>query len=84
MTTTSLDPLQLRETTDCPVCGASVAFRPRGVFGQYWMKRCEACGYHKDWRLPKITKKIIYLDQFVISNMVKAKQSESGPNCTRS
>ena len=38
------------------------------------MKHCEACGYHKDWRLPKITKKIIYLDQFVISNMVKAKQ----------
>lgn len=74
MTPTSLDPIQLRETTDCPACGASVALRPRGVFGQCWMKQCAACGYHKHWRFPKITKKIIYLDQFVISNMVKAKQ----------
>ena len=74
MTTPSLDPLQLREATDCPVCRSSDAFQPKGAFGQYWMKRCTACGHHKNWRLPKITKTIIYLDQFVISNMVKAKQ----------
>ena len=74
MTTPSLDPLQLREATDCPVCRSSDAFQPKGAFGQYWMKRCTACGHCKNWRLPKITKTIIYLDQFVISNMVKAKQ----------
>lgn len=74
MTTASLDPKQLREVTDCPACHAAGAFRPKGVMGQYWFIRCTNCGYYKDWPLPKITKRIIYLDQFVISNIVKAKQ----------
>src|SRR5208282_195980 len=75
MTTTGLDPIPLRETTDCPVCRSSGAFQLKGAFGQYWMKRCTACGHCMNWRLPKITKTIIYLDQFVISNMVKAKSN---------
>lgn len=68
-----LDPTQLKETTDCPRCHASKTFRPKGVVGQYWINRCSQCRYSKDWPLPKITKKIVYLDQFVISNFVKVK-----------
>jgi hypothetical protein len=74
MTTLSLDPKRLREIADCPVCRAAGAFRPKGVMGQYWFNRCRNCGYYQHWHLPKITKKIIYLDQLFISNMVKAKQ----------
>ena len=74
MAMTSLDPKQLQQITNCPACDTWDTFRPQGVMGQYWMKRCARCGYSKDWPLPKIIKKIIYLDQFVISNMVKCKQ----------
>ena len=34
-----------------------------------YTRRCERCGYTKVYNLPKLKKKIIYLDQFVISNI---------------
>lgn len=74
MTLAELKQEELPKTTNCPACHAPSAFRPRGVMGQFWFNRCTNCGYDKHWRLPRITKKIIYLDQLVISNMVKAKQ----------
>jgi hypothetical protein len=42
--------------------------------GQSWVIRCTTCRHYKDWPFPKIAKTIVYLDQFVISNMVKAKE----------
>jgi hypothetical protein len=35
------------------------------------MRRCRDCWYKSDYRLPELRKKIIYLDQFVISNLMK-------------
>ena len=35
------------------------------------MRRCRDCGHRRSHRLPELRKKIIYLDQFVISNLMK-------------
>ena len=56
-----------------PECLADDAF---GVFmpiegSRSYSRECIKCGYEKGCPFPKITKKIVYLDQFVISNLVK-------------
>jgi hypothetical protein len=38
------------------------------------MTRCSKCSYFVSEALPKITKKIVYLDQLVLSNMLTAKE----------
>ena len=35
------------------------------------MRRCQDCWHKQDYRLPELRKKTIYLDQFVISNLMK-------------
>ena len=35
------------------------------------MRRCRDCWHQRDYRLPELRKKIIYLDQFVIGNSMK-------------
>lgn len=35
------------------------------------MRRCRDCWHRRDFPLPKLRKKIIYLDQFVVSNLMK-------------
>ncbi len=60
---------------DCPnsQCRAKNAF---GVFmpiseSRTYSRECVECGYQESFELPKIEKKIVYLDQFVISNLIK-------------
>lgn len=36
-----------------------------------YSRECIECGHQKSFPLPKIKKKILYLDQFVISNLIK-------------
>lgn len=36
-----------------------------------YSKECIKCGHEKGFSFPSIKKKIIYLDQFVISNLIK-------------
>ncbi|MFA6430443.1 MAG: SEC-C metal-binding domain-containing protein [Candidatus Paceibacterota bacterium] len=36
-----------------------------------YTRECIRCGYSKGFDLPKINKRVIYLDQFVISNLIK-------------
>lgn len=38
----------------------------------YCTQRCKSCFNDDGFRLPKINKKIIYLDQFVVSNLMKS------------
>lgn len=59
----------------CPnhQCQAENSF---GVFmpigdSKAYSRECIYCGYKQSFDLPKIQKKIVYLDQFVISNLVK-------------
>jgi hypothetical protein len=42
------------------------------------MRHCSKCSYYTSEPLPKITKKIIYLDQLVLSHMLSAKDARWG------
>ncbi len=74
----------------CPKCGEDV-FGVICIAGHQYSRRCRNCLYptHPEWyeptRLPKLDKKVLYLDQFVISNMMFAlnsatKQHGRNPN----
>lgn len=56
-----------------PQCAAEnafgVSFLIEGSSG--YTRECIKCGYQEGFNLPSIKKKILYLDQFVISNLVK-------------
>jgi hypothetical protein len=56
----------------CPKCGKT-EFGVHGIHGDRVLRRCRDCWYHHNVRLPPIHKKIIYLDQFVISEFAKLK-----------
>ena len=56
----------------CPKCSHGNF----GVFiisGARYTRRCRDCWHTAEFPLPKLRKKIIYLDQFVISNLMKLK-----------
>lgn len=57
----------------CPKCGAE-QFGVLMVSGNHYVRRCRerTCWYTQRIGLPEIKKRIIYLDQFAISNMMKA------------
>lgn len=74
----------------CPKCGED-AFGVICIAAHQYSRRCRKCLYptHPEWhepsRLPKLDKKVLYLDQFVISNMMFAlnsatKQHGRNPN----
>lgn len=57
----------------CPKCGQAESFG-RTIFRQRGLTlRCKKCGHTEVKNLPPITKKIIYIDQFALSKMVKNK-----------
>jgi hypothetical protein len=55
----------------CPNCGAEEQF---GVLmiGWGYTRRCRECWFTERYDLPEIRKKVIYLDQMAISEMMKA------------
>jgi hypothetical protein len=60
----------------CPKCGANqfgVMLINRGSY----MRRCRDCCHKADFPLPKLKKKIIYLDQFVVSEIMKLNNPEA-------
>lgn len=57
----------------CPHCHKSDSF---GVFmpisgSKNYTRECVECGFEQTHKLPEVKKKIIYLDQFVVSNLIK-------------
>jgi len=56
----------------CPKCNSPKAFGVLAIGDQYYVRRCRNCRYEVFYSLPKLNKKIIYIDQFAISNMMKA------------
>jgi hypothetical protein len=54
----------------CPACGKD-KFGVCIIDGSHLMRRCRDCWHKQDYRLPELRKRIIYLDQFVISNLMK-------------
>lgn len=60
-------------TLTCRVCKSPVGVGPTNRSYQYWIARCENCGLRVEESLPPIKKKIIYLDQFVLSHILADK-----------
>lgn len=57
----------------CPSCHNSTSF---GVFmpisgSKNYTRECIKCGFEQTHKLPEVKKKLIYLDQFVVSNLIK-------------
>lgn len=55
----------------CPKCGKD-GFGVLGISGGGYTRRCRECWHDQRYKLPPVKKKIIYLDQFVISKMMIA------------
>lgn len=55
---------------NCPACGKK-EFGVHLISADRYMRRCRDCWHNQYFSLPKLRKKIIYLDQFVISNLMK-------------
>jgi hypothetical protein len=54
----------------CPTCGKE-AYGVLGVDGNRCHRRCRDCWYTRYVPLPKLKKKIVYIDQFAYSNILK-------------
>lgn len=61
----------------CPNCNASESFGVLMVRNNFYIRRCKECRYDLQYSLPKLNKKVIYIDQFVISNMMKSLNPET-------
>jgi Zn ribbon nucleic-acid-binding protein len=55
----------------CPKCQTENAFGMVWVGGSSMTRRCVRCGHKAQYELPKLSKKVIYLDQNAISNVFK-------------
>src|ERR1700723_4216879 len=56
--------------TICPACGKE-EFGVHLISAHRYMRRCRDCWHKQYFPLPELRKKIIYLDQFVVSNLMK-------------
>jgi transcription elongation factor Elf1 len=54
----------------CPFCGAE-EFGVLMITRSGYVRRCRACMKDEQFRLPALAKKILYLDQFAISKLMK-------------
>ena len=57
---------------DCPFCGAVGEYGVLMITGKGYVRRCRICMKDERFQLPVIEKKVLYLDQFAISNLMKA------------
>ena len=60
----------------CPKCGKA-EFGVHGIHGDRVLRRCRDCWYSHNVPLPSVRKKIIYLDQFVISECAKLRNPQA-------
>jgi hypothetical protein len=63
---------------ECPKCKKLNSFGVLMISGHHYTRRCRECWFTETYKLPEIKKKIVYLDQFVISNMMKAINQKLG------
>jgi hypothetical protein len=56
----------------CPNCERDGTYGVLMMAGGQYTRRCRECWHSDHYRLPALNKKVIYLDQMVISHMTKA------------
>lgn len=65
---------ELPPYTACPVCDAEASFGVLAVGGLNLRRRCKHCRHSANFSLPKPNKRVIYLDQFAISEVFKVRR----------
>lgn len=61
----------------CPKCKKN-DFGVLMISAHGYTRRCRECWYSENFRLPALSKKLIYLDQFALSEMMKAVNKKLG------
>lgn len=64
---------------DCPKCNSKASFGVISIGGNHYQRSCKECRHSEGYSLPQLNKKIIYIDQFAISNMEKALNPKVSP-----
>ena len=64
----------------CPKCGKPDTFGTLMVNSNSFKRRCSNCWHTDLIPLPKLNKKVIYIDQFAISNMMKVLNTRTEAN----
>lgn len=62
----------------CPKCKREDSFGVLMITGSHYTRRCRECWFDETYKLPEIQKKIIYLDQFAISELMKVADKSIG------
>lgn len=62
----------------CPKCKKNDCFGVLSIFACHYTRRCRECWFTDNYKLPELKKKIIYLDQFAISEMMKVINEKLG------
>ncbi len=65
---------------DCPSCGKKAVFGVSGINDNHYIRTCRVCGESQLLDLPPVKKRIIYIDQFVLSGMLKELDNGSSPS----
>lgn len=68
--------------TKCPKCKRPDSFGLLWVSRDSYSKRCRECRHLQGYSLPKLKKKVVYIDQFAISGIAKALSSKLGSRDT--
>lgn len=55
----------------CPKCGKE-SFGVLSIHASHFIRRCKECWHDESFKLPPVSRKVIYLDQFAISEMMKS------------
>lgn len=63
---------------DCPKCKQKNCFGVLLIGNNRYTRRCRECRFDQSYSLPSLDKKIIYIDQFLISNIAKALNKNLG------
>lgn len=62
----------------CPKCKQNDSYGVLLMGRNSYTRRCRECWFDKSYKLPSLDKKLIYIDQFVLSNIAKSLNSELG------
>lgn len=62
----------------CPKCKKNESFGVLSIHNRSYTRRCKECWFTESYKLPELKKKVIYLDQFVISEIMKAVNDKLG------
>lgn len=55
----------------CPKCGDEDNYGVLMICERHYVRRCKKCRHDESYQLPELNKKVIYIDQFALSNMMK-------------